>query len=184
MLLSRFGVTGKLGQHRLLFSVTQSCDLKKRFWINHSQYYMMDHQSNRQAEGSYETRNDLAIRSAAADAAAEPRSDPQANATPTSPKSKRTSLQAKQASNTQPDKATQKSKAKQKPSDPSNSSKPPNAPLPDFIVQRNKLFDELKRKRDEEILAKDKPAINVVIDLGSDKDGKPRPLMPAAGKAW
>ena len=57
-------------------------------------------------------------------------------------------------------------------------------PLPDFIIKRNKLFDELKRKRDAEILEKDHPIINVVLDLGLDKEGKPRPAMPVAAKAW
>ena len=57
-------------------------------------------------------------------------------------------------------------------------------PLPDFIIKRNKLFDELKKKRDAEILEKDHPVINVVLDLGLDKDGKPRPAMPVAAKGW
>lgn len=56
--------------------------------------------------------------------------------------------------------------------------------LPDFVVQRNKLFDELKRRHDAEILARDHPMINVFLDLGLDKDGKPRPTMPVAAKAW
>lgn len=56
--------------------------------------------------------------------------------------------------------------------------------LPDFVVRRNKLFDELKRRRDAEILEKEHPIINVVLDLGLDKDGKPRPAMPVAAKAW
>ena len=56
--------------------------------------------------------------------------------------------------------------------------------LPDFIVARNKLFDELKHKRDAENLGKDHPAINVTLDLGLDKEGKPRPIMPVAAKAW
>ena len=56
--------------------------------------------------------------------------------------------------------------------------------LPDFVVRRNKLFDELKRKRDAEILEKEHPVINVVLDLGLDKEGKPRAAMPVAAKAW
>lgn len=62
----------------------------------------------------------------------------------------------------------------------------PNAvlPLPDFIIKRNELFDRLKQKHDAEILAKEHPVINVVLDLGLDKDGKPRPAMPVAAKAW
>lgn len=57
-------------------------------------------------------------------------------------------------------------------------------PLPDFIVQRNRLFDELKNKRDAEVLAKDHPVINVVLDLGLDNQGRPRPTMSVAAKAW
>lgn len=38
--------------------------------------------------------------------------------------------------------------------------------LPDFILQRNKLFDELKQKQDADNLSKPHHEINVVIDLG------------------
>ena len=56
--------------------------------------------------------------------------------------------------------------------------------LPEFIIKRNKLFDELKRKYDAEILDKEHHVINIVLDLGLDKEGKPRPAMPVAAKAW
>lgn len=56
--------------------------------------------------------------------------------------------------------------------------------LPNFIVERNKLFDKLKHERHAEILRKDHPAINVTLDLGLDSEGKPRPIMPVAAKAW
>lgn len=56
--------------------------------------------------------------------------------------------------------------------------------LPDFIIRRNKLFDELKQRRNAELASKERPAINVVLDLGLGKDGKPRPEMPVAAKAW
>ena len=56
--------------------------------------------------------------------------------------------------------------------------------LPDFIIQRNKLFDELKRQKDADVLQKEHRIINVVLDLGLDKDGKPKPAMPVAAKAW
>lgn len=56
--------------------------------------------------------------------------------------------------------------------------------LPDFVVKRNNLFDELKRKRDAEIVAKEHPVINIVLDLGLDREGKPRPAMPVAARAW
>lgn len=56
--------------------------------------------------------------------------------------------------------------------------------LPDFVAERNELFSELKRKHDAEILTKDHPVIHVVLDLGFDKNGSPRPEMPVAAKAW
>lgn len=56
--------------------------------------------------------------------------------------------------------------------------------LPDFVAGRNELFSELKRKHDAEILIKDHPVIQVVLDLGFDKNGSPRPEMPVAAKAW
>lgn len=56
--------------------------------------------------------------------------------------------------------------------------------LPAFIIKRNELFDELKRNRDIEILEKDHPVINVVLDLGVDSSGQSRSEMPVAAKAW
>lgn len=56
--------------------------------------------------------------------------------------------------------------------------------LPDFVIRRNKLFDELKQRRDAELVEKERSAINIVLDLGLGKDGKPRPKMPVAAKAW
>ena len=56
--------------------------------------------------------------------------------------------------------------------------------LPDFILKRNELFDELKREQDAKILEQEHSIIDVVLDLGNDKDGKPRPAMPVAAKAW
>ena len=58
------------------------------------------------------------------------------------------------------------------------------AALPDFIIRRNELFEELMQRQKADLLAKEHSLINVVIDLGLDKDGKPRPLMPVAAKAW
>ena len=58
------------------------------------------------------------------------------------------------------------------------------AVLPDFIVERNKLFDELKRQHDAEVLGKDHPEINVTLDLGLDSQGNQRPLTPVFAKAW
>lgn len=70
----------------------------------------------------------------------------------------------------------------------SSSKKPPvktqSDAIPDFVIQRNKLFDELKSKHDAEILEKEHPLINVGLDLGLDKNGSPRAAMPVAAKAW
>ncbi|KAL8757863.1 MAG: hypothetical protein Q9184_004104 [Pyrenodesmia sp. 2 TL-2023] len=56
--------------------------------------------------------------------------------------------------------------------------------LPDFIVKRNELFDRLKREHDAEVLEKEHPVINVVLDLGVDRNGAPIPAVPVAAKAW
>ncbi|KAL8893053.1 MAG: hypothetical protein Q9215_000058 [Flavoplaca cf. flavocitrina] len=70
------------------------------------------------------------------------------------------------------------------------SSKDPNSndtrmsSLSKFVSERNELFNELKRKRDAEVLSKDHPVIQVVLDLGFDKNGLLRPEMPVAAKAW
>ena len=66
----------------------------------------------------------------------------------------------------------------------SSANKAMSTSLPDFIVRRNDLFDKLKRQRHAEILEKRKPEINVVLDLGLDKNSKPRAAMPVAAKAW
>ena len=65
-------------------------------------------------------------------------------------------------------------------------SPPPAEPktLPDFVLERNKMFDQLKQKYDAELLEKEKSVIDVVLDLGLDKEGKPIPLTPVAAKAW
>lgn len=146
----------------------------------------METKSNGEAAESYESRSELAIRSAAGDPAAEPRSNPP---DPSSPKP----LKARKSSMKGPE-AVERHLNTVKPSKdngpPSKTSAAPMAsatqpkPLPDFILQRNKLFDDLKQKRDAEILQKEKPTINVVLDLGLDKEGKPRPSMPVAAKAW
>lgn len=64
------------------------------------------------------------------------------------------------------------------------SNKPPSDALPDFVLQRNKLFDELKRQYDADLLEREHPLINVVLDLGLDKNGHPIAAMPVAAKAW
>ena len=56
--------------------------------------------------------------------------------------------------------------------------------LPDFIVHRNQIFDELKKKHDAEMQQRPRPEIDVILDLGRDKDGVLRPPMPFKAKAW
>ena len=182
MLLTRLAAA-KLRQPLHLLRVTQFLTPRKELLAIPLRPYTMDMQANGQAGGTSEGRSDLPIRSAAANTMGETRADPQATANTTSPKAKRASLQAYEDAQKQPNKVKENSKAKPKPSHPPPSQAADSA-LPDFIVKRNRLFDELKKKRDEEILAKEKPAINVVLDLGRDKDGKPRPAMPVAAKAW
>ena len=143
-------------------------------------FYDMDNKEKGEAANSYESRNDLAIRSAVADPGAEPRSNPQPPTRPQSPKSVRAGLQGLEA-------AQKETSAKHLPLAPQTngaSSKSTEKPLPDFIIKRNELFDRLKKQRDAEILKKEKPAINVVLNLGLDENGKPRPAMPVAAKAW
>ena len=162
----------------------------------------MDTQTSGEAVGSYESRNDLALRSAASDPTAEPRSNP-----PNVQGSK--SLHAKQhskgdleAAQKQPESSAHWSKSTHsknssmsgpKAGQPQFEDAPENAcvanqamatSLSEFILRRNELFDKLKRQRHAEILEKEKPEINVVLDLGLDKEGKPRAAMPVAAKAW
>ncbi|PGH15978.1 threonine-tRNA ligase [Polytolypa hystricis UAMH7299] len=54
----------------------------------------------------------------------------------------------------------------------------PDAPLPDFIIERNKLFDELKKIHDEELKNRPRVDINVTIDIG---DGNPSTVI---AKSW
>lgn len=61
---------------------------------------------------------------------------------------------------------------------PSGSERSAMSSLPDFILQRNELFDELKQKQDAEIASKPHTEINVVIDLGR---GNERAVI---AKAW
>lgn len=77
----------------------------------------MASQGNIQSDGSYESRNDLALRSAVADPVAEPRINPETPKSPTSPKSKRLSLKGSEAMQSQsqangnPKKSKESSKA-------------------------------------------------------------------------
>ncbi|KAI5304839.1 Threonine--tRNA ligase, mitochondrial [Ascosphaera pollenicola] len=47
--------------------------------------------------------------------------------------------------------------------------KPAETPLPDFIIERNKLFEELKKQHDEEMKNREHPDINVTVDVGDGK---------------
>ncbi|EQL34036.1 threonyl-tRNA synthetase [Blastomyces gilchristii SLH14081] len=65
--------------------------------------------------------------------------------------------------------------AKAKPKKPEPAAE---VPLPDFIIERNKLFEELKQKHDEELKHKPRFDITVTIDIG---DSNPSTVI---GKAW
>lgn len=54
----------------------------------------------------------------------------------------------------------------------------PDAPLPDFIIERNKLFEELKQQQDEELKHKERFDINVTLDVGN---GAPSTVI---AQAW
>ena len=172
----------------------------------------MDTRANEEAVGSYESRNDLALRSAVSDPAAEPRSNPPDAQVPKPSHAKKHSKSEPKAAHSkkQPNlsgsrslhsqdiplsgpKAVQlqfqgssNSQSLQENVAPSKSTadQAMTTSLPDFIKKRNELFDKLKRQRHAEILEKEKPEINVVLDLGLDKQGKPRPALPVAAKAW
>ena len=146
----------------------------------------MDTNSDGQPAGSYEERNDLAIRSAASDPLAEPRANPQPQS-PKSPKSshtKQASISRLQEAQVQPSSKQKKSKDNGSSAKGALAKQVADGPLPNFIVKRNELFDKLKRQSQAERREKEKPEINVVIDLGLDEEGKRKPDMPAAAKAW
>lgn len=155
----------------------------------------MDGKEEGQAHGSRETPKNLSMRSAATDSTIDSRSSAEHPTSPKSPKTKRANIQRLEAA--QNPNATQSktpgaqangltSKSKDSPSknEASKSAPAQDKPLPEFILNRNKIFDRLKRERDDQILGKDKPSINVVLELGLDENGKPRPTMPVAAKAW
>ena len=143
----------------------------------------METQFNGEAGGTYESRDEMAIRSAVADSTGEQRSKPFDTLSVVSPKSKRASLKAPEKDKSQATKSDDTSKKTGKLPKSVLPSQATSVPLPNFIIERNRLFDELKQKRDAEILDKEKPTINVVLDLGNDKNGQPRPAMPVAAKA-
>ena len=178
MFWCRFGATSRLfPRHHSLRILTHIHGQGRRTPCHNAN---MASQANGQAGGYYESRNDLAIRSAAADPATEPRNNPQAV---NDSKAKRASLQNHQAAQ-QKSKGSDDKKAKQKSSNPTNLPSKANEPLPDYILARNRLFDELKQKSDNDIQAKEKSAINVTLDLGLDQQGKRRVAPSVDAKAW
>lgn len=74
--------------------------------------------------------------------------------------------------------------AQEAPAKPVTAKETTSGSLPDFVLRRNALFDKLKSQHHAEILKKEKPEIDVVLDLGLDRHGNPRPAMPVAAKAW
>ena len=96
------------------------------------------------------------------------------------PKEESMSQPKRQSKDSEPKKAESSKAAK-----PSGgAAMPEKTGLPDFIIHRNQLFDELKQKYDAELREREKPEIDVVLDLGLDKEGKSRPLMHVAAKAF
>lgn len=168
----------------------------------------MDVKANGQPADSYEQRDDLALHSAAGD----PTVDRHSTSPTRNPHAKQLSTSELEAAQKQPGERTGSQNGKSSPStnglktkgqpqakEHLNSSKSKRnetkqkktqstenatGSLPDFIVKRNELFDRLKLEHHSEVLAKEKPEIDVVLDLGLDKDGRPRPEMPVAAKAW
>ena len=196
-----------LGSHAFdpgsYLQVYAECDSNRR------ELSVMETGTNEEASGSYETRNDLALRSATGDPAAEPR---QNAGNPKSPHAKQPSNRGLEPARSQPESDAQSAQIKHSRGTSMNGqnagpSQPKDAPgskrvkenvtpsknaakqavataLPDFIERRNELFDKLKRQHHSEILEKEKTEIDVVLDLGLDKQGKPRVAMSVTAKAW
>ena len=160
--------------------------------------------------GSHRSRNDLALRSAVSDPVTESRSDrlnvqgPKPShakkhelkdAEP-QPMSNIQSLQFRSPKNIfRSGLSAEQSQSKDTPSSHLlQTNAPPSkgaayksmatTSLPAFILRRNELFEKLKRQAHAEILEKEKPEINIVLDIGRDEQGKPRPTIPVAAKAW
>ena len=172
----------------------------------------METRADGEAIGSYESRNEMALRSAASDPTAEPRYSTPSTQGAKSSHTRKPSKIDLEAARLQPDSNTRTLSTKcseknstseleagqlQSKGTPNSQTLQENAPpskraanqamtlsLPEFIIQRNELFDKLKRQRHAEILQKEKSEINVVLDLGLDKLGKPRAAKSVAAKAW
>ncbi len=172
----------------------------------------MNTKPNGQPTNSSEQRIALAIRSAASDLTTEPRSNPpnqnsnpaeksSANgtgATPSESQKLNTTQHSKLSLSKSPSVNTTKgdqpaaegsSKFNSPKENGMSSSVEPASQVtarlsPETIAKRNELFDRLKREQHVEVLAKEKPEINVVLDLGLNQDGTSKPEMPVAAKAW
>ena len=169
----------------------------------------METWANEEAARSDESRTDLALRSATNDPAAEPRQDaggpkpphtkqpsngrleparsqPESDAqSPQIKHSRGPSMNGQKAGHSQPKDAPGSRRVNETATFSKNASKQAVAtPSSDWIERRNELFDRLKRQHDSEILEKEKTEIDVVLDLGLDKQGKPRAAMPITAKAW
>ena len=142
----------------------------------------METQNNGMANGAGESEKDLPFRPRGLSTKGKALENPKDS----SSKSPQNPNAVKATNPQKEDKNLEKKKDQKNDSNLRQSASDPNAmsPLPDFIIKRNKLFDELKHKRDAKIIEKNHPIINVVLDLGFDKEGKPRPAMPVAAKAW
>lgn len=102
------------------------------------------------------------------------------SAKPGHTKSSTISAAKQEAQKQQPKKSDGAAKA----AEASNKSSQAPVELPDFIIHRNQIFDELKKRHDAEMQEKPRPEIDVILDLGRDKDGVLRPPMPFKAKAW
>ena len=136
-----------------------------------------------EAAESFKTCSGLPIRSNTIDPGPESQRQPSDPRSPKSSHSKNSSISGLKAGQSQV-KAIPKPQNSDSPSIAAPAQQAMATPLPDFIVERNEFFDKLKRQRHAQILEKEKPEIDVVLDLGLNKDGKPRAAMPVAAKAW
>ncbi len=91
--------------------------------------------------------------------------------------------------------STPESNLSKRPVNPTSSQKVPSRPktmasqatskahqapkeLPDFIVERNELFDQLKKQHDEELASRDKPAVQIRLIVAPGQE------IAIEGKAW
>ena len=69
-------------------------------------------------------------------------------------------------------------KPKQMHTQATDTAPPSSAALPDFLLQRNEYFDELKKQHDQELARKDRPEIKISLSIGSGENST------IIGKAW